>query len=312
MSVSDVLAQYQLIRQLNEQEAERRRNEVYARIPQLKELNSRLETLLIERPRQKLLGEKDNVETINALRDRSAALLTDAGYDAHFLDPVYTCRSCRDTGVLGDATHCGCFKKRLLEDKLADARLADDAVSFEQFDLTRFGSEPIESGKSQRDMTARIRELCEAYADSFPACPALLLLSGSVGLGKTYMSKCIMRRVIERGHTAASYTSYRLFSLFHQHRLGEDVDLTPILHVPLLIIDDLGTEPMTKNVTKEYFFDLINERGAAQYKTVIVTNLPFHDLDGRYGERIFSRLMDARDSQKILFKGRDIRYEARN
>ncbi len=308
MSISDVLAEYSRIRQQNENETNRRRDEVFSSIPALAAINQQLEALLIARPRLRLKGEPDGSTQIAALRAQCTALLTGAGYAADYLSPVYSCPLCRDTGVLADATHCGCFKKRVLEDKLDAARLTDDAVSFEKFDLNRFGTEPIENGKSQRDMMQRIRELCEAYADSFPACSSLLLLSGSVGLGKTYISKCIMRRVIERGFTAASFTAYRLFSLFHQHRLGEEVDLDPILEVPLLIIDDIGTEPMTKNVTKEYFFDLINERSAAGRKTVIATNLGFHALDERYGERIFSRLMDARFSQKILFKGKDIRY----
>ncbi len=308
MSISDVLAAYSQIRQQNELEMQRRRREVYARIPSLEDLCGKLETLMIERPLRRLSGQSDNGEEIDALRARIAAALEKEGFGAHYLDPVFSCAKCRDTGVLDDASHCDCFKKRLLEDKLDAARLTDDAASFEKFDLGRFDATPIENGRSQRDMMARIRDICMAYADSFPDCSSILLLSGSVGLGKTYVSKCIMRRVIERGYTAAGFTAYRLFSLFHQHRLGEDVDLDPIFEVPLLIIDDIGTEPMTKNVTKEYFFDLINERTAAGRKTVIVTNLAFHDIDERYGERIFSRLMDARDSQKILFKGKDIRY----
>lgn len=308
MSISDVLAEYSRIQQKNGKESVRRRNEVYMRVPQLKALHEQLEALLIARPKLKLTGEADNSEHIKVLRAQSEAMLACAGYDASYLDPIYSCPDCRDTGLLEDTTRCQCFKKRVLEDKLDTARLTDDAVSFERFDLNRFSTDPIDNGKSQHDMMARIRELCITYADSFPDCLSILLLSGGVGLGKTYVSQCIMRRVIERGFIAASYTAYRLFSLFHQHRLGEDVDLEPILEVPLLIIDDIGTEPMTKNVTKEYLFDLLNERSAAGRKTIIVTNLPFHELDERYGERIFSRLMDTRFSQKILFKGRDIRY----
>jgi DNA replication protein DnaC len=152
-----------------------------------------------------------------------------------------------------------------------------------------------------------IRTLSEKYADDFPNVKPFLLLSGGIGLGKTYIAKCLMRRVIEHGHTAAFYTAYRLFSLFHRHRLGENVDLDPIFNVPLLVIDDIGTEPMTRNVTVEYFFDLINERLALGLHTVIATNLSFGDINARYGERIHSRLMDTRHSMKIIFEGRDIR-----
>jgi DNA replication protein DnaC len=89
--------------------------------------------------------------------------------------------------------------------------------------------------------------------------------------------------------------------------MGDNVDLTPLFEVPLLIIDDLGTEPMTRNVTIEYFFDLINERYVSGLHTVIVTNMGFLELKQQYGDRIHSRLMDVRLSQKIIFKGRDVR-----
>ena len=79
------------------------------------------------------------------------------------------------------------------------------------------------------------------------------------------------------------------------------MDLEPLFEVPLLIIDDIGTEPMTRNVTIEYFFDLINERTNASLNTMIVTNLPFHEIKDRYGDRIHSRLMDKRTSLKMIF-----------
>jgi DNA replication protein DnaC len=301
------MAAYDAIRQKNEQEQQRRRREVYARVPRLAELDRELTSRLVASLKDALDGKPSDTAAIQALVDESRALLTKAGYAADYLEPIYTCADCRDTGTRDDAQRCACFKRRLLEDKLSEAKLADSDASFEQFDPSLFSDEPIENGKSQRDMMLRIRQICEAWADGFPGGMPILLLAGSVGLGKTFISKCIMRRVIERGHTAAYYTAYRLFSLFHSDRMGESVDLSPLFEVPLLIIDDLGTEPMTRNVTIEYFFDLLNERYVAGLHTVIVTNLGFLELKQLYGDRIHSRLMDVRLSQKIIFKGRDVR-----
>lgn len=307
MSISDVMAAYDAIRQKNEEERERRRREVFAAVPRLAELDRELTSRLVASLKDALDGKPTDSAAIQALVDESRALLVQAGYDANYLDPIYTCPDCRDTGTRDDAQRCACFKRRLLEDKLAEARLTDSDASFEKFNLSLFSDEPIENGKSQRDMMRRIRQICEAWANNFPGGTPILLLAGSAGLGKTYVSKCIMRRVIERGHTAAYYTAYRLFSLFHSDRMGESVDLSPLFEVPLLIIDDLGTEPMTRNVTIEYFFDLLNERYVAGLHTIIVTNLSFLELKQLYGDRIHSRLMGVRYSQKIIFKGRDVR-----
>ncbi len=308
MSMSDVMAAYDAIRRDNELELQRRRDEVYTCVPRLAELHRRLNARLLERLKRALDGEAGEADEIRALADEARALLVGAGFDEHYLDAIYTCAACRDTGTLDNAQRCECFKKRVLEDKLDAARLSDNGISFEQFNLELFDTTPLENGKSQRDQMAYYKRFGEAFADSFPACPRVLVMAGSAGLGKTYMTKCIMRRVIERGHTAAYYTAYRLFSHFHRDRIGDEVDLSPLFDVPLLIIDDLGTEPMTRNVTIEYFFDLLNERAAAELHTVVVTNLALHELKERYGERIHSRLMDASHSQKIIFKGRDVRY----
>jgi DNA replication protein DnaC len=299
---------YEGIRRKNEEEVRRRHIEVYTRVPKLKELHAAIRTLQLERIHTATQGGKFNTEDLNLLRKEAAHLLDGAGFPADYLEPIYSCPACRDTGMRDDARRCDCFRRYRLENRLNEARLADEAVSFEQFDLSRFSDEPLENGRSQRDYMARYKRITMAWADSFPKCSQILLISGGTGLGKTYTARCIQRRVIERGFTAANYTAYRLFSLFHSDRLGEDVDLGAIFSVPLLVIDDLGTEPMTRNVTIEYFFDLINERVAAGLHTVIATNLDFVSLNERYGERIHSRLMDARHSEKLIFRGRDIRY----
>ncbi len=310
MSITNVFESYERVRQKNEQEQQRRRLEVYAKLPQLEDIYCRINTLLAERLRHAITGEPSDQSELKALSIKAAKLLIDNGFNEKYLDPIYSCNACRDTGILPDAKHCTCFKKKLLEYKLDTARLTDDSISFEQFRPELFDSTPIENGKSQRDYMLKYKAVFEQYADSFPHWPqgiSTLILFGNTGLGKTYCAKCIMRRVIERGHTAALYTAYRLFSVFHAHRLGEDVDLDPFFEVPLLIIDDLGTEPMTKNVTIEYFFDLLNERLSSGKHTIIATNLKLDDLNIRYGERIYSRLADARFSLKIEFKGKDRR-----
>lgn len=307
MSISDVYAQYEQIREKNSIEEQRRQSEVIGKIPGFKELRLEIKELQKKRIFEAFkTGEYD--DKISALRKTAEDLLISNGFSSDYLKPIFSCAACQDTGAAENGKRCVCFKKRVLEDKLSEARLLDTNISFEQFNFNVFDDEPIENGKSQRFMMKKAKQLSEKYANDFPACSSILLISGGIGLGKTYISKCIMRRVIERGYTAAYYTAYRLFSVFHQHRLGEDVDLDPVMEVPLLIIDDIGTEPMTKNVTIEYFFDLINERSGL--RTIIVTNLPFEEIFARYGERIHSRLMDRNASVKVLLKGKDIRYQS--
>lgn len=63
--------------------------------------------------------------------------------------------------------------------------------------------------------------------------------------------------------------------------------LEPLIDCDLLIIDDLGTEPLYRNVSGEYLYTIINERKITKKHTLISTNLSLDDILNRYGERIF-------------------------
>ena len=75
----------------------------------------------------------------------------------------------------------------------------------------------------------------------------------------------------------------------------------------LLLLDDLGTEPMIPGVTIETLFAAINERQFAGKATVIATNLTKNELFTQYGERIFSRLFASREYAAITLRGKDLR-----
>ncbi|MCE5343653.1 MAG: DNA replication protein DnaC, partial [Eubacteriales bacterium] len=88
--------------------------------------------------------------------------------------------------------------------------------------------------------------------------------------------------------------------------------LRPLIDAPLLIIDDLGTEPLMENITVTQLFNLLNERQNADRHTILSTNLNIPELKSRYTERITSRLLDARRCRIIKFIGGDIRTRLGN
>ena len=77
-----------------------------------------------------------------------------------------------------------------------------------------------------------------------------------------------------------------------------------IYKADLLIIDDLGTEPTSKN-NNSYILDLINERNNRKKKMIINTNLDYKNLEEKYTKRFSSRLLDS--FEFIYFYGDDIR-----
>ena len=83
--------------------------------------------------------------------------------------------------------------------------------------------------------------------------------------------------------------------------------ISPFMDSEVLIIDDLGSEPLIKNVTKEYLYLIINERMLRKLPTIITTNLTLNEIMATYGERILSRLANRKTSIFINLDGDDLR-----
>ncbi len=231
------------------------------------------------------------------------------GMEEDYLEMRYRCPICRDTGYVGDAParFCDCFEARLRTLQHEDGSMAGvDEQNFAAFNLNRF---PEADG--QRAQMARARELCEAYANEFPDSKCRnLLLKCAGGAGKTFLLNCIYARVTDRGQSAVRVTAFKLFEAMRKQHVGSDElfdGFTSLLEAPLLLIDDLGTEPMMRNITVEYLFTLLNERMANKRHTVIATNLTPLQLQERYGERVASRLLDRSQTLPLLLRGKDLR-----
>ena len=251
--------------------------------------------------RMKQRGVANNAE----IRRRLKAL----GYPENHLEIQYRCGLCRDTGYVGDAParFCECFETRLRTRRHEDGSMAGvEEQNFNTFNLARF---PVENG--QREQMKACRDYCEEYANRFPdIVPRNILLIGEGGLGKTFLLNCIYARVMDRGLSAVRVTAFRMFEAMRQQHVGNDEHFdgfSSLIEAPLLLIDDLGTEPMMRNITTEYLFMLLNERTANKRHTVIATNLTLLQLQERYGERVSSRLFDRSNCCPMRLRGKDLR-----
>ena len=74
--LSDVLSEYSRIRARNEAEQEARRKQVYAAVPQLKEIDEQKNALQLERIAQALDGNPIDTGDILALREKANMLLS--------------------------------------------------------------------------------------------------------------------------------------------------------------------------------------------------------------------------------------------
>ena len=123
----------------------------------------------------------------------------------------------------------------------------------------------------------------------------------------------MVNEIIAQGKIAQIMTAFNLNQKFLEiHTASENEKenlIKALLYPDVLFIDDLGTEPVYRNVTREYLYLLINERQVRSLATVITTNLFPDDIMERYYERIFSRLVYKNKSILIELDGKDLRIK---
>ena len=316
--IQALLEDYARQRAEDEQAQARRTAEAIEKAPRIAELQAESASLALQAMRSILedrtAGDRaaiaqDMKRRGQAINAEIRALLKGAGLSEDALRMQYRCPVCRDTGYVGEAParFCECFEARLRLRQYEDGSMA----GVDEQNFGRFDPEFIPEIDGQRERTVQARNLCERYADSFPDTDYRnLLLCGEGGLGKTFLLNCIFERVTSRGYSAVRITSFRLFEAMRQQHIGNDDKydgFAALIEAPLLLIDDLGTEPMMRNITVEYLFTLLNERAAAKRRTVVATNLTPPQIKERYGERVASRLLDRTCTAPIQLRGKDLR-----
>jgi DNA replication protein DnaC len=245
------------------------------------------------------------------------ARLRAARLPADWLEARFTCDECMDTGYVGDdiRRRCRCFDLELTRRVYADSNMARlNIENFANFDEGVFSDEFSGEKTSQRQRAINARDTCKLYADTIPNADKLnLTLMGSSGLGKTFLLNCVAKHAMDRDIGVLKLTAYQMFAVMRASHMDEDDgrrQFEDILRVELLLLDDVGSEPMFKNITIEYLFIILNERTVHRRQTAIATNLSARDLRERYGERVTSRLLSG-SSYIIQLTGRDIRLKNR-
>jgi DNA replication protein DnaC len=166
----------------------------------------------------------------------------------------------------------------------------------------------VQPGITQRQLTELARRQCEEWADAWPeAATRDILLSGKSGLGKTFLIRAMAARLIERGGNVLIVSAYTFLQMARKSYFDGECGVRELEEVPVLMLDDLGSEPLMQNITIEQLFNLVNERQRRNRATVFSTNLTEEDIRNRYTERIASRLTDGQNCLFLPLRGRDIR-----
>lgn len=287
---------------------ESRRAEVFRCCPAYEEASNAVASLSVAYGKRLLNGDEQAMsayrEELAALAVKKTALLTQAGFPADYLEPVYDCPECRDTGYV-DGQRCCCFSQQITRMLYTQSNLQEllstenfSALSYEYYkdnDLDNF-RKAVESSLS--------------FIKNFQTEYRNLLFYGEVGTGKTFLSNCIACEMLNQGYSVIYFSASGLFNLLSRYSFdtGNKEMLyktyEDLYNCDLVIIDDLGTE-LSNSFTNSQFFSFLNERQLRKKSILISTNLSLEEIKARYSDRIFSRLTSNFTFRKL--SGPDIR-----
>lgn len=317
-TVNKIFNEYDELRQRAANERRQRIDEVYKKIPRICEIDDEIYSLGLSNM-QSILKNPENADALNSemkskfkiLNEEKKKLIEENNIDADYEEYRYECMDCGDTGYTEDGKKCKCLLQKLINEAYAKSNLGDilKKQNFDTFSFDYYSKDKSDYEVSPYDNMVKIYSRCKSYCENFDNEVKSLLFCGSTGLGKTFLSSCIAKDIIDREKIVVYVRATRLFNMYEDYKFGRNNDksiIDNLYSADLLIIDDLGTEPQNKNNTS-FLFDIVCERLSSGKKLIINTNLSVNELAKIYSPRFASRIYEGFEVYK--FYGNDIRIE---
>ncbi|AWK50249.1 DNA replication protein DnaC [Clostridium beijerinckii] len=313
---TEILKIYDKLREDETRFLKLRKDEVFKKYPEIIELDNTIQKLSLQMAvsvlksgnSEKTLGRFK--ENITDLRVKKCEMLVEKGYNPEYLNLHYHCNNCKDTGFIGNVK-CSCYKQKLIKLYYKNSELENAIKSnnFNNFDLNLFSNHKLgeEKFSPRKNMENNLEYILKDYIPNFSKIGTNLLLYGNPGSGKTYLSYCISKAILDMGYLVIYKTSDELINNLRDIRFNNDSTLESlILECDLLIIDDLGAEHLNEFSITE-LFNVINKRILSNKKMLISTNLTLPGITKQYSERIASRLIG--EFKLCKFYSEDIRIK---
>jgi DNA replication protein DnaC len=294
----------------------KRKEEIQKNLPRVLDLERQIAKLCIQLSINLLKNLPDRDDYLNSIRTKitdlrimKSELLVQNGYGIDYLDMHYKCTKCKDTGYLG-SEKCSCYKQNLVHLYYLDSDLKNileisnfDNFNFEYYSSHKNNDEPESPRKNMEKTVTKAMN----FIKNFNSTNENLLFFGSSGTGKTFLSHCIAKELLDIGTLVVYRTAEELIQNLRHVRLENDQHMEEFLvNCDLLIIDDLGTEQIN-TFSKTELFNLLNKKLLKGKKMLVSTNYALEELSRTYSERIISRLFG--NFNVCKFYGEDIRVK---
>lgn len=313
---TELMDMYEKIRTDENRKLMKRREEIKNKYPEILELDTTIQKLCLNLSMAALRGitdqnELNNIkEEITDLRAKKYEMLVSHRYNPDYLNLHYNCPKCKDTGFIG-IDKCSCFKSKLIKLYYKDSDL-EEAVktnNFKNFNINLYSNHKLNDERytPRKNIEDILEYITGEYLPNFKNSNTNLLFYGNSGTGKTFLSWCIAKELLDKGFLVVYKTSDDLLRALKDIKFNNDTDLENLLiNCDLLIIDDLGSEQITDFSSTE-LFTLINKKILKNKKMLISTNLSLPLISKRYSERISSRIIG--EFKLFKFFTEDIRIQ---
>lgn len=259
--------------------------------------------------------KKREVE-IERLERGLKALLKRYKIPPHYKEPVWDCPQCQDSGQIysqqeGKTIPCPCTEKRRFEILLDSSNLPHrlKKARFERASFDYYSTKKTTpSEKNHREQAKHVHEKAKGLVKNLTKgiISKGLLIYGPVGSGKSFLLGCIANEAIFQG-LEVRYIVYSdlledLRHTFNKKDMSSKEIIEATQNVPLLLIDDLGTEGSSE-FTANTLYSIIDYRYREEKPLVITTNLAIDDLEDKFslmGERISQRILEMCDYLPLL------------
>lgn len=161
--LSDLLLEYDQKKRKAELDLEKRKQELYEKVPRLQEIEDSLNTFAIATAKNILNGNTTSFNELNLkvenLKKEKEKILQENNIPKEFLEPYYECKICKDTGYIqtqnSASAMCPCLKQKLLDISYNKSNISNlSKENFETFNPNIF-SDSINPEKYRLNISPR-------------------------------------------------------------------------------------------------------------------------------------------------------------
>ena len=290
---------------------------VHNDFPEIKKIESDINRLGIENFGN-ILKNPEKAQEINAefeknlvlLNEKKTEILKNNNIPNDYDEVKYTCEKCFDTGY-EDTKKCTCFTQKLINLRYDLSNMKEMIHDFSEFSFDYYSNKKVENlGITERENIEIIYKKAVDFCEKKDV--KNLFFYGGCGFGKTFLSSCVAKKMMDDGKTVIYTSASKLFSDYEDYKFGKkENDNFEIMRdlmrdCDLLILDDLGAEVIS-SLSCQLLNEIINERIITKKKMIISTNMNMKGIAQKYSDRVASRIYEA--FEILHFVGTDIRVQ---